>query len=78
MSAAPEAAVRDLESRVIDDHHQAVKLWLRLLACTTRVEAVIRSRLRQVLTEARQSQMTGAEITKLFEAELKAIEKQES
>ena len=37
----------DLESRVVDDHHQAVKLWLRLLACTTRVETQIRSRLRQ-------------------------------
>ena len=36
----------DLESRVIDDHHQAVKLWLRLLACTTRVEGVVRNRLR--------------------------------
>src|SRR5437870_4737173 len=36
----------DLESRVIDDHHQAVKLWLRLLACTTRVESVVRNRLR--------------------------------
>jgi DNA-binding MarR family transcriptional regulator len=45
MSAVPDA-IRDLESRVIDDHHQAVKLWLRLLACTTRVEAVVRSRLR--------------------------------
>jgi DNA-binding MarR family transcriptional regulator len=37
---------QDLESRVIDDHHQAIKLWLRLLACTTRVEAVVRNRLR--------------------------------
>ena len=36
----------DLESRVVDDHHQALKLWLRLLACTTRVETQIRSRLR--------------------------------
>ncbi|HEV7912432.1 MAG TPA: MarR family transcriptional regulator [Albitalea sp.] len=36
----------DLESRVIDDHHQALKLWLRLLACTTRVEGVVRNRLR--------------------------------
>jgi DNA-binding MarR family transcriptional regulator len=36
----------DLESRVIDDHHQAIKLWLRLLACTTRVESVVRNRLR--------------------------------
>jgi DNA-binding MarR family transcriptional regulator len=45
MSAASER-INDLESRVIDDHHQAVKLWLRLLACTTRVESSIRSRLR--------------------------------
>ncbi len=36
----------DAESRVLDDHHQALKLWLRLLACTTRVENVIRQRLR--------------------------------
>ncbi len=36
----------DAESRVDDDHHQALKLWLRLLACTTRVENVIRQRLR--------------------------------
>jgi len=41
-----EGAVRDLESRVIDDHHQAVKLWLRLLACTTRVESAVRNHLR--------------------------------
>jgi DNA-binding MarR family transcriptional regulator len=46
MSAVADA-IPDLESRVIDDHHQAVKLWLRLLACTTRVERVIRSRLRR-------------------------------
>jgi DNA-binding MarR family transcriptional regulator len=46
MSALPEAAVADLESRVIGDHHQALKLWLRLLACTTRVEGVVRNRLR--------------------------------
>jgi len=38
--------VRDLESRVSDDHHQALKLWLRLLSCTTRIENVIRNRLR--------------------------------
>ena len=36
----------DLEARVSDDHHQAVKLWLRLLACTNRIEADIRGRLR--------------------------------
>jgi len=38
--------VVDHESRVSDEHHQALKLWLRLLACTTRVEGVIRQRLR--------------------------------
>lgn len=37
----------DLESRVADGDHQALKLWLRLLACTTRVETQIRNRLRQ-------------------------------
>ncbi|MEO5695883.1 MAG: MarR family transcriptional regulator [Burkholderiaceae bacterium] len=36
----------DLESRIVGDHHQALKLWLRLLACTTRVENVVRNRLR--------------------------------
>jgi len=39
-------AVADVESRVLDDHHQALKIWLRMLACTTRVENVIRQRLR--------------------------------
>jgi len=40
------SAVPDLESRVVDEHHQALKLWLRLLACTARIEGVIRNRLR--------------------------------
>ena len=39
-------SVADHASRVADDHHQDLKLWLRLLACTTRVENVIRQRLR--------------------------------
>lgn len=37
----------DLETRVSDQDHQALKLWLRLLSCTTRVEDQIRQRLRQ-------------------------------
>lgn len=41
---------RDLETRVKDTHHQALKLWLRLLSCTTRVEGVIRNRLRTEFT----------------------------
>lgn len=46
MSAVPDDPPQDLESRVIDDHHQAIKLWLRMLACTTRIESVVRNRLR--------------------------------
>ncbi|HEY7284501.1 MAG TPA: MarR family transcriptional regulator [Vicinamibacterales bacterium] len=42
----PARTVRDLESRVKDTHHQALKVWLRLLSCTTRIEGVIRNRLR--------------------------------
>ena len=37
----------DLESRLTNDHHQSLKLWLRMLSCTTKIEAEIRSRLRQ-------------------------------
>ena len=44
--AARAAARVDLETRLTDEHHQALKLWLRLLSCTHLVEANIRSRLR--------------------------------
>jgi DNA-binding MarR family transcriptional regulator len=36
----------DLTARLTGDEHQALKLWLRMLACTVRVEDAIRSRLR--------------------------------
>lgn len=36
----------DLETRVHDDHHQALRLWLRLLSTATMIEAELRSRLR--------------------------------
>ena len=36
----------DLESRVTEDNHQSLKLWLRMLSCTTLIEAEIRTRLR--------------------------------
>lgn len=36
----------DLESRLTSDHHQSLKLWLRMLSCTTKIESEIRSRLR--------------------------------
>lgn len=37
----------DLESRASDDHHEALRLWLRLLTCTTMIERGIRRRLRE-------------------------------
>jgi DNA-binding MarR family transcriptional regulator len=36
----------DLTTRLTGEHHQALKLWLRMLACTVRVEDAIRARLR--------------------------------
>lgn len=36
----------DLESRVVSSDHQDIRLWLRLLSCTTFIENEIRSRLR--------------------------------
>jgi DNA-binding MarR family transcriptional regulator len=36
----------DVETRLSDDDHQAIKLWLRLLACTNKIEAEIRARFR--------------------------------
>ncbi len=35
------------EARAHDDDHGAVKLWLRLLACSTQIEQQIRTRLRE-------------------------------
>ncbi len=40
-----EAAL-DLASRLTQDHHQSLKLWLRMLSCTVRIENEIRSRMR--------------------------------
>lgn len=39
-------AVSDLETRASDRHHLALRVWLRLLACSTRIESVVRARLR--------------------------------
>ncbi len=36
----------DHESRVDDDDHRALRLWLRLLTCSSLIEARVRSRLR--------------------------------
>ncbi|MEB0138689.1 MULTISPECIES: MarR family transcriptional regulator [unclassified Undibacterium] len=39
-------AVSDLETRLTADHHQSLRLWLRMLSCTVLIEDEIRSRLR--------------------------------
>ncbi len=35
----------DAETRIRDDHHLSVRLWLRLLACTNRIENLVRQNL---------------------------------
>jgi len=40
-------SVGDRESRLHADHHDALRLWLRLLTCTMLIEGRIRSRLRE-------------------------------
>ena len=37
----------DLETRVTEEDHTSLKLWLRMLSCTTRIENGIRTRLRE-------------------------------
>jgi DNA-binding MarR family transcriptional regulator len=41
------AHVPDHESRLADEHHDALRLWLRLLTCTALIEGRIRGRLRE-------------------------------
>ncbi|HEU4414018.1 MAG TPA: MarR family transcriptional regulator [Candidatus Angelobacter sp.] len=45
--APASAAVLDLETRATRGDHQALRLWLRLLSCTVRIENHIRLRLRR-------------------------------
>jgi DNA-binding MarR family transcriptional regulator len=40
-----EAASSDSETRLRDDHHDSLRLWLRLLSCSTLIENHIRQRL---------------------------------
>jgi DNA-binding MarR family transcriptional regulator len=35
----------DVETRVHDDHHLSLRLWLRLLSCTNRIETLVRQRM---------------------------------
>ncbi|MDB5791990.1 MAG: MarR family transcriptional regulator [Massilia sp.] len=44
--ASSEEDAPDVESRLTDNNHQSLKLWLRMLSITNLIEAEIRSRLR--------------------------------
>jgi DNA-binding MarR family transcriptional regulator len=35
----------DTETRIHDDHHLSVRAWLRMLACTNRIESFVRQKL---------------------------------
>ena len=35
----------DAETRIHDDHHLSVRLWLRMLSCTNRIENFVRQKL---------------------------------
>ncbi len=37
----------DLETRLVEEDHHSIKLWLRLLTCSSLIEAELRSRLRE-------------------------------
>jgi DNA-binding MarR family transcriptional regulator len=41
-----KASNYDVESRLTDEHHQSLKLWLRMLSCSTMIETEVRTRLR--------------------------------
>lgn len=45
--ASSTAVLVDLETRATEDDHQALRLWLRLLSCTVRIENHVRSGLRR-------------------------------
>ena len=44
---APTPVATDPESRVHDDHHETLRLWLRLLTCTLTIEGRVRALLRE-------------------------------
>ena len=46
MNQKTEIPAVDVETRLTDEHHQSLKLWLRMLSCATLIETEIRSRLR--------------------------------
>lgn len=46
LTVAGKAGQADAETRLTDGDHQALRLWLRMLACTNLIEGVVRERLK--------------------------------
>ncbi len=51
-AAGQASGTLDLESRLGDDDHEAVRLWLRMLTCTNLIEGQLRGRLRRECDES--------------------------
>ena len=47
MKEATPTRTSDLELRAHEDHHASLRLWLRLLSCTTLIEDTVRTNLRE-------------------------------
>ena len=47
MSEALQTEYKDHETRLHESDHQSLKLWLRLLTCTSMIETQLRARLRE-------------------------------
>ena len=45
--SATAPVVDDPERRAGDDHHESLRLWLRMLTCTLMVERTVRAKLRE-------------------------------
>ncbi|TDK67517.1 MarR family winged helix-turn-helix transcriptional regulator [Sapientia aquatica] len=46
IGGSSQSATIDLETRLTNDHHLSLRLWLRMLSSTVKIENEIRSRLR--------------------------------
>ena len=53
MSAQRDPAEPDHESRLSDEHHESLRLWLRLLTCTMLIEQRVRARPARALRDLR-------------------------
>jgi DNA-binding MarR family transcriptional regulator len=47
MSELPQVVCMDQETRLQEDDHHSIKLWLRLLTCSSLIESRLRSALRE-------------------------------